>query len=158
MKFFISIFFTFIFSFPILAQNKKVPNKNTVSGSRSNSVYKSNNKTYLTQSVQNYNRNYNQSVRDFIEGKYFRNSQTGLRIKYGYISSGNTFGLTFVNSYGNEFYFINCSDRLSLDEQYMELTNCMSPEDGSGIGRVGIYKDRIIITASDGSLTYFLEN
>jgi hypothetical protein len=33
----------------------------------------------------------------------------------------------------------------------------MSPEDGSGIGRVGIYKDRIVISASDGSLTYYLE-
>ena len=40
----------------------------------------------------------------------------------------------------------------------MELTNCMNPEDGSGVGTVGVYKDRIIISASDGNLTYYLEN
>ena len=52
---------------------------------------------------------------------------------------------------------MNCSERLSSDEQYMELTNCMSPEDGSGIGDIDVYKDRIVINARDGSLTYYLE-
>jgi hypothetical protein len=102
-----------------------------------------------------YNRS--QSVRDFVEGKYFRNSQTGLRVKYGYISSLNTYGITFVNSYENKFYYMNCSERLSSDEQYMELTNCMSPDDGSGIGDIDVYKDRIVINARDGSLTYYIE-
>jgi hypothetical protein len=100
---------------------------------------------------------FSQSIEDFAEGKYYKNSQTGLKVKYGYISSLNTYGLTFKNSYGNEFFFINCSQKFSSNKQYMLLTNCMSPEDGSGIGRVGIYKDRIIISASDGSLTYYLE-
>jgi hypothetical protein len=102
-----------------------------------------------------YNRN--QSVKDFVEGKYFRNNQTGLRVKYGYISSLNTYGITFVNSYENKFYYMNCSERLSSDEQYMELTNCMSPDDGSGIGDIDVYKDRIVINARDGSLTYYIE-
>jgi hypothetical protein len=92
-----------------------------------------------------------------VEGKYFRNSQTGLRVKYGYISSLNTYGITFVNSYENKFYYMNCSERLSSDEQYMELTNCMSPDDGSGIGDIDVYKDRIVINARDGSLTYYIE-
>jgi hypothetical protein len=105
-----------------------------------------------------YAQNYSQSVDEFIEGKYFKNSQTGLRVKYGYISSLNTYGLTFKNSYGNEFYFMNCSQAFSSDRQYMELTNCMRPTDGSGVGFVKVYKDRIIIANSDGNLTYYLEN
>jgi hypothetical protein len=101
--------------------------------------------------------NYSQSVDEFVEGRYFKNSQTGLRLKYGYISSLNTYGLTFKNSYGNEFYFMNCSQEFSSDRQYMELTNCMRPTDGSGVGFVKVYKDRIIISNDDGNLTYYLE-
>ena len=152
-----------LFSFSIFAQSKKPLTKKVVNNSKSvyvktSSIWGSQNNNRSYPNNNSYNNNYNQSVKDFIEGKYFRNQETGLRLKYGYISSLNTYGLTFRNSYGNEFYFMNCSDRLSSDEQYMELTNCMSPEDGSGIGRVGIYKDRIVISASDGSLTYYLEN
>ena len=101
--------------------------------------------------------NYSQSVDEFVEGKYFKNSQTGLRLKYGYISSLNTYGLTFKNSYGNEFYFMNCSQEFSSDRQYMELTNCMRPTDGTGVGIVKVSKDRIIISNSDGNLSYYLE-
>ena len=122
---------------------KKVTKKTTVTNYNSSTTASS------------YNRI--ESVRDFVEGKYFRNSQTGLRVKYGDISSLNTYGITFVNSYENKFYYMNCSERLSSDEQYMELTNCMSPEDGSGIGDIDVYKDRSVINARDGSLTYYLE-
>lgn len=163
MKIFLISFFVLFFSISIFAQTKKPLSKKVVNNSKSVNVKTSsilgsqnNNRSYTNNN--SYINNYNQSVKDFIEGKYFRNQETGLRLKYGYISSLNTYGLTFRNSYGNEFYFMNCSDRLSSDEQYMELTNCMSPEDGSGVGRVGVYKDRIIISASDGSLTYYLEN
>jgi hypothetical protein len=105
-----------------------------------------------------YAQNFNQSIDEYAEGKYYKNNQTGLRVKYGYISSLNTYGLTFKNSFGNEFFFINCSQRFSGDKQYMQLTNCMSPDDGSGIGQVGVYKDKIIISTNEGSLIYYIEN
>ena len=107
MKIFLCLCLALICSFTNNAQTKKVSSKNEVGKPRTNNVIKKNNQAYISQSPQNYNRNYSQSVRDFIEGKYFRNLQTGLRIKYGYISLGNTYGLTFTSSYGNEFYFIN---------------------------------------------------
>jgi len=100
---------------------------------------------------------FSQNIEEFAEGKYYKNSQTGLKVKYGYISSLNTYGLTFKNSYGNEFFFINCTQKFSSDKQYMQLTNCMSPDDGSGVGQVGVYKDKIIISTNEGSLTYYLE-
>jgi hypothetical protein len=102
--------------------------------------------------------NYQQSVKDFVEGKYFKNQQTGRSIKYGYISSLNTYGLTFKDSEDNLAYFMNCTVRLSRDEQFMELTFCMSPITGGTLGRFGVYKDRIIMYGNDGSLTFYLEN
>lgn len=105
-----------------------------------------------------YAQNYSQSVDEFVEGKYFKNSETGLRVKYGYISSLNTYGLTFTNSYGTQFYFMNCSQAFSSDRQYMELTNCMNPTNGSGVGFVKVFKNQIIISSSDATLTYYLEN
>lgn len=116
-------------------------------------------KSTTTKTYPSNNQNNNsQSVEDFVQGKSYKNSQTGLRLKYGYIGSLNTYGLTFINSYGNQFNFINCSQEFSSDRQYMELSGCMNTEDGSGVGTVGVYKDRIIISASDGTLTYYLEN
>jgi hypothetical protein len=145
MRYYLIIFILSIFSIKAHAQNRPLT-RAQVMGSQSKSATQ---KKYPSN---------NQSIEDFVEGKYYKNSQTGLRLQYGYISSLNTYGLTFKNAYGNEFYFINCSREISSDNQYMELTSCMNPEDGSGVGTVGIYKNRIIVSASDGSLTYYLEN
>ena len=102
--------------------------------------------------------NYRQSVKDFVEGKYFKNQQTGRSIKYGYISSLNTYGLTLKDTEGNLAYFMNCTAKLSSDQQYMELTFCMSPVTGGTLGKFGIYKDRMIMYGTDGTLTFYLEN
>lgn len=101
---------------------------------------------------------YSQNVRDFVEGKYFKNQQTGRSIKFGYISSLNTSGLTFKDSEGNIAYFMNCSIDMSRDEQYMVLTNCMSNVTGGTLGKIVVYKDRLIWNGSDGSLTFYLES
>jgi hypothetical protein len=66
-------------------------------------------------------------IEDYLEGKKFKNSSTGLIIQYGYISSLNTYGITFTNGYGNKFYYMNCSKQVSSDETYMIFTNCMQP-------------------------------
>lgn len=99
-----------------------------------------------------------QSVRDFVEEKYFSNQETGRSIKFGYISSLNTYGLTFKDSEGNLAYFMNCTIDISSDNQYMELTSCMSPVTGGTLGKIVVYKDRMIWYGSDGSLLFNLDN
>ena len=95
-------------------------------------------------------------IEDYLEGKKFKSSSTGLVIQYGYISSLNTYGITFTNSYGNKFNYMNCSKQVSSDESYMILTNCMNPESGSGVGTVYAYRTKIIVRASDGQMQYDL--
>jgi len=95
-------------------------------------------------------------IEDYLEGKKFKNSSTGLIIQYGYISSLNTYGIIFTNSYGNKFNYMNCSKQVSSDESYMILTNCMNPESGSGVGTVYAYRTKIIVRASDGQMQYDL--
>lgn len=101
---------------------------------------------------------YSQNVRDFVEGKYFKNQQTGRSIKFGYITSLNTNVLTFKDSEGNIAYFMNCSIDMSRDEQYMVLTNCMSNVTGGTLGKIVVNKDRLIWNGSEGSLTFYLES
>lgn len=106
----------------------------------------------------NYAQNSNQSVRDFIEEKYFSNQETGRSIKFGYISSLNTYGLTFKDSEGNLAYFMNCSVDFSSNIQYMTLTYCMSPVTGDSLGKIGVYKDRMIWYGTDGSLVFNIDS
>lgn len=89
-----------------------------------------------------------------IEGKKFKNAQTGLVIQYGYISPLNTYGITFTNKNGVKFYFMNCDRNVSSDELSMILRSCMNPDDGSGVGTIYVYPKRIIIQASDGRMVY----
>ncbi|MFM7645550.1 MAG: hypothetical protein ACKO41_02440 [Sphingomonadales bacterium] len=92
-----------------------------------------------------------------IEGKKFKNEQTGLVIQYGYISPLNTYGVTFTNKNGVKFYFMNCDRNVSSDELSMILRSCMNPNDGSGVGTFYVYPKRIIIQASDGRMVYEIE-
>ena len=95
-------------------------------------------------------------IEDYLEGKKFKSSSTGLVIQYGYISSLNTYGITFTNSYGNKFNYMNCSKQVSSDESYVIFTNCMNPESGSGVGTIYAYRTKIIVKASDGQMQYDL--
>ena len=105
-----------------------------------------------------YAQNYSQSVKDFAEGKYYKNTETGRSIKYGYISSLNTYGITFKDAQGNLSNFMNCNEKLSSDEQYMKLTYCMSPNTGGTLGTIEVLKHKIVLNGSDGSLTFYLES
>lgn len=89
-----------------------------------------------------------------IEGRKFKNSETGLIIQYGYISPLNTYGITFSNKNGVKFYFINCDKNVASDELSMILRSCMNTDDGSGIGTIYAYPKRIIVQASDGRMVY----
>ena len=95
-------------------------------------------------------------IEDYLEGRKFKNAATGLVLQYGYISSLNTNGITYTNGYGDKFYFMNCSKRVSSDETYMVLTECMNPQNGSGLGTIYAYRTKVIVKASDGQLQYDL--
>lgn len=79
-----------------------------------------------------------------------------MTIQYGYISSLNTYGITFINKYGNKFYFMNCTKQVSSDESYIILTSCINPDDGSGVGTIYAGRSKIIVKASDGQMEYEL--
>jgi len=40
----------------------------------------------------------------------------------------------------------------------MELTRCMNPDNGGGVGTARFYKDRIIFSGDDGDATYYIED
>jgi len=111
---------------------------------------------YLTFSLM-LNAQSSQSIDEFAEGRWYYNSQNGSKVKYGYISSLNTYGLTLKTSNGYVGYFMNCSISFSRDRQYMELTGCMNPDNGGGVGIASFYKDRVIFSGDDGDITYYIE-
>lgn len=90
-----------------------------------------------------------------VEGKQFKNNETGLSIQYGYISQWNTYGLTFTNKNGAVFYFINCTKDISSDGNSMILTQCRNLNDESA-GTVYVYPNRIIQSYPDGRFVYEL--
>jgi hypothetical protein len=95
-------------------------------------------------------------ITDYLEGRSFKNEQTGLVVKYGYISQLNTNGITFINSYGDKHYFMNCSTQKSTDNRFVVFTNCMNSETGNGVGKIVAYRNKIVIIASDGEMVYEL--
>lgn len=98
------------------------------------------------------------SIKDWVDGRKFKCSSNGLLLKYGYISSLNTYGFTFTNSYNNDFYFINCSVESNTGESIGVFTNCINPEDGSGIGVATVYRNlsKIVVGDNSGQFTYYL--
>ena len=96
------------------------------------------------------------SIVDYLEGRKFKNYNTGLVFQYGYISSLNTNGITITNKFGNKFYFMNCSKDVEDDESLVIFTQCFNPDDGKGIGKVYAYRTKIIVIADDGKMEYTL--
>lgn len=70
-------------------------------------------------------------VISYMEGKTFVNSENGLEISYGYISSYNTYGIHVRNKNGAKFYFINVE--ITAYGSSADLYG-MSAEDGSNFG------------------------
>lgn len=83
------------------------------------------------------------NIENYVEGRKYKDSKTGLVMQYGYISRLNTYGITFTNNYGTKYYHINCSKRVSNDESYMVLDNCLNSDDGSSMGKYYVYKTYI---------------
>ena len=97
-------------------------------------------------------------LKDWLEGKKFKHRDNGLVVQYGYISSLNTYGFTFTNAYYNKFYFINCSSEITSDQTYGVFSECINPDNGSGIGKARVYRSskKIVIGDASGEFTYYL--
>ena len=92
-------------------------------------------------------------IEQLVEGREFKNSETGLIIQYGYISTWNTYGVTFRNKNGVKFYYINCTKSVASDQESMVLTQCRDLDDKSA-GKIYIFPRKIIQVYPDGRFVF----
>jgi hypothetical protein len=93
----------------------------------------------------------------YIEGKRYRNSDMGLTLQYGYISSFNTYGIKVTNKNNVTFNYINCSVRVAYDDESATFSSCFDPiEQRGGLGTLYAFKTRIISVLEDARLVYEL--
>ncbi len=81
------------------------------------------------------------NVISYMDGKSFYNSGNGLTIKYGYISSYNTYGIIVTNKNAATFYFINVD--ITTYGSFADLYG-MSADDGSNFG-FRLFKGRLVV-------------
>jgi hypothetical protein len=81
------------------------------------------------------------NVISYMDGKSFYNSDNGLTIEYGYISSYNTYGIKVKNKDGGKFYFINVE--ITTHGTFADLFG-MSADSGSNFG-FRLYKGKLIV-------------
>jgi hypothetical protein len=94
------------------------------------------------------------NVISYMDGKTFYNSGNGLEIKYGYISSYNTYGIIVENKSGATFYFINVE--VTTYGSYADLYG-MGASDGSNFG-FRLYTGKLIVGhGNQGEQTYYLK-
>ena len=94
-------------------------------------------------------------VISYMEGKTFVNSESGLEIEYGYISSYNTYGIKVSNRHGERFYFINVEITISYDGRYADLYG-MSAETGSNFG-FRLFKGKLVVGYGESGAQTFYE-
>lgn len=94
------------------------------------------------------------NVVNYMEGKTFYNSDNGLEIEYGYISSFNTYGIKVRNKNGARFYFINVE--ITPYGSFADLYG-MSPENGANFG-FRLFKSKLIVGyGEDKASTFYLK-
>jgi hypothetical protein len=94
------------------------------------------------------------NVISYMDGKSFYNSENGLTIEYGYISSYNTYGIKVKNKDGGKFYFINV--KITTYGIFADLYG-MSAETGSNFG-FRLYKGKLIVGRGEpGEQTFYLK-
>ena len=79
------------------------------------------------------------SFLSYFSGKVFSNSETGMTLSYGYISSFNTYGISLKTKKGTQVYFINCDIRLYSSFATVTGTD---PDDGAS-HKITFYKDKL---------------
>jgi hypothetical protein len=98
--------------------------------------------------------NEDSDVITFMDGKTFFNSDNGLEIEYGYISSYNTHGIKVLNKNGARFYFINVN--ITCYGSSADLFG-MSAEDGGNFG-FRLYKNKLVVGKGEsGEQTFYLK-
>jgi hypothetical protein len=94
------------------------------------------------------------NVINYMDGKKFYNSDNGLEIEYGYISSYNTYGIKVKNKNGAKFYYINVE--ITAYGSFADLYG-MSAEDGSNFG-FRLYNGKLIVGRGEaGETTFYLK-
>jgi uncharacterized protein (TIGR02145 family) len=93
-------------------------------------------------------------LKSYIEGRVYTNEANQITMKYGYISSLNTYGFTMTKKNGAPIYFMNCSSQISSDETFGVFSNCLNPENGAGLPSTRVYRDKIILSGNDGQLIF----
>ena len=93
-------------------------------------------------------------VISYLDGKTFYNSDNGLEIKYGYISSYNTYGIKVSNKNGATFYFINVD--ITPRGSYADMYG-MNPNDGSNFG-YRLFRNKLVVGYGEqGEQTFYLK-
>lgn len=94
------------------------------------------------------------NVISYMDGKSFYNSENGLSIEYGYISSYNTYGIIVKNKNGGKFYFINVE--ITTYGSFADLYG-MSAESGSNFG-FRLFNGKLIVGYGEpGESKYYLK-
>jgi hypothetical protein len=93
-------------------------------------------------------------VVSYMDGKTFYNSNNGLELEYGYISSYNTYGIKVKNMNGIRFYFINV--QVSCYGSFADLYG-VGVSDGSNFG-FRLYNGKLIVGKGEsGEQTFYLQ-
>ena len=87
-------------------------------------------------------------IEDYLEGRKFKNAESGVVMEYGYIPSLNTKGISATNQHG-EVYFICSKKNISSDGTYMVLKGCIDQQNESVSGTMYFYRTKVIVKDSD---------
>jgi hypothetical protein len=93
-------------------------------------------------------------VRIFMQEKWFKHPDNGLKITYGYVSSLNTYGITIKNKHEFETYYINVN--IKTFGYYATLSG-IGGEDGKNF-TFRLYKDKLIVGYGQQGETSFYPN
>lgn len=90
----------------------------------------------------------------YMEGKVFYDDERGMNIKYGYISSYGTYGITVTNKNNAVYYFINVD--INAYGNSADLYG-MSPTSGNKFG-FRLFKGKLIVGYGESqTVTYYLK-
>jgi hypothetical protein len=87
------------------------------------------------------------NIENYIEGRKFKNAESGVIMEYGYIPSLNTKGISYTNQNGKDYVF--CSKKISSDGTYMVLTRCIDQQNESVSGTMYFYRTKVIVKEPD---------
>jgi hypothetical protein len=110
--------------------------------------------TFGFANAQSVNFESDSDVRTYMEGKVFYDDERGMNIKYGFISSYGTYGITVTNKFNAVFYFIN----VSIDTYGSSADlNGISPTSGDNYG-FRLFRGKLIIGYGEPeTVTYYLK-